>query len=160
MVILPASIPDIRIDYNQGEIEFTARDTAGQLSTPPPIRFKIVGNTLMGFNMFGNFAGQITFESLMSQFTASNLGTNLRLNESAFVTALQVKFQFFAAPFNVTGVFINDVNILASPTHIVNDQFTSAVLIDSVISVPENAEFTFTEDSGSFPELTFLFTTA
>lgn len=155
---VPIVIPDIRIDYNQSNQEFTAVDI-----TDGSVLFKFIKNAILGIDFFGSFSGSITFldflklDGFLISGASSHVSIRSLKNEVLGSLIIQdPNFGIFTTPYNITGVFINGLNILANPVLISSTDPYVATLIDSEINTPENSSIYCSSES-SDATLLFIF---
>lgn len=155
MTILPNPVPDIRLDYEPSNQEYTAIT----LPEPSVVLFRIIQNTILGINFFGSFIGNIGFFDPIDPAGASvvvNINPSdtisIRTLKAANITGVEVQDVTFGGPdYQISQIKVNGLNILDSPLIVNSDQFISGVLIDSSIFMPENSGITIISNAGLPP---------
>jgi hypothetical protein len=160
MTTVPAPTPDVILDYNKSNQEYT-----GVVISDGSIVFRFIQNPLLGINFFGNLPStSIPFRDYLNSdgsevvaSTTPTIAVQGRFTRGLLVTSFLFQDVTFGGPnYNVTEVNINGLNILDSPIVINSDAYIAGVLIDDEILIPENSAITIILDAAFLPAVTLV----
>lgn len=152
-MLLPDPTPDIRIDYDQNNHEYTAVKVSDST-----ILYRQRQNSVNGINQFGFIDGSLQFVNFLDPAGISVLANAVVQIRSLFefsMSSLKFTWTFFSAPYTVTAININGVNILSASFDVLNDQPIAVPLNDPPSTIPENSRIDIVT---SVPDIGLFFT--